>query len=86
MLYSAHCRVLGTEDHISAILISFGVLAKFYKFEIIMERIPTSAEVDAQYKECIPEFPEKLDYGDTKDYVAIGMRRKPVMVCLFTTC
>ena len=68
-----------------AILITLSTSHYFSKFKIKMDRVPTTAEIDAQYKQHIPKFPEKLDWGDTEDYVAIGMRRKPVMVRICST-
>ena len=49
----------------------------------MMAKVRTSAEVDADYKTRVPKFPEKVDWADTEDYVAIGMKRKVLMVWTF---
>ena len=47
-----------------------------------MENVWTSAEIDADYKVRVPKFPEKVDWADTEDYLAIGMKRKVLTVWL----
>ena len=42
----------------------------------MMEEVHTSAEINADYNQNISKFPEKVDWADTEDYVAIGMKHK----------
>ena len=45
-----------------------------------MQEVRTSAEVNSDYKGHVPKFPEKVDWGNTEDYVAIGMKCKVMVV------
>ena len=48
-----------------------------------MDRVRTSVEIDADYKKRVPKFPEKINWADTEDFVAIGMKCKVLTVWPF---
>ena len=48
-----------------------------------MTEVKTSAEIDVQYKNKVPKFPEKLSYGDTDDYAGVALKMKAfTVICL----
>ena len=46
----------------------------------------TSAEVDADYKNRVPKFDEKVDVCETDDILGIKLKRKPFVVRNLVLC
>ena len=70
--------------HISAIFLLISSCKISFKIRnlVTMDNIPTTEEVNANYKTRAPKFDEKIHQGDTEDWVALSAKRKPLTVGL----